>query len=79
MYALMYEKCIGTCGVRKRNLTTFVNTSSVIYGLEFVVLNVHNLYHLADDVANMNCSLFDISAFSFENCLGKIKRKINAP
>jgi len=63
----------------KEYLTTFVNTSSIIYGPEFVVLNVHNLYHLADDVANMNCSLLDISAFSFENCLGKIKRKINAP
>lgn len=63
----------------KEYLTTFVNTSSVIYGPEFVVLNVHNLCHLADDVANMNCSLFDISAFSFENCLGKMKRKIIAP
>jgi len=63
----------------KEYSTTFVNISSIIYGPEFVVLNVHNLYHLADDVANMNCSLLDISAFSFENCLGKIKRKINAP
>lgn len=62
----------------KDYLTTFVNIASHIYDPEFVVINVHNLCHLADDVANMNCSLFNLSAFSFENYLGKIKRKLNS-
>jgi len=62
--------------ITKEYLITFVNIASVIYGPEFIVFNVHNLYHLANDVTNMNCSLLDISAFNFENCLGKIKKKI---
>lgn len=40
--------------------------------------NMHNLIHLADDVKNMGCSLFNVTAFSFENCLGKIKKLLRS-
>jgi len=36
------------------------------------------MIHLSDDVENMHCNLFDISAFSFENHLGGIKKLIRA-
>ena len=37
------------------------------------MVNVHSLLHLADDVRNHNCSLNDISAFSYENYLQTLK------
>ncbi|KAJ8674527.1 hypothetical protein QAD02_005789 [Eretmocerus hayati] len=56
-------------------LETFVKTAShpSLYGLKVLVINLHNLLHLADDVENMGCSLMDYSAFCFENFLGKLK------
>lgn len=39
-------------------------------------MNNHNFIHLADDVENTQMHLFAISAFPFENYLGKIKRQI---
>ena len=43
------------------------------YGLNSQVLNVHHLLHVADDVKFMKCSLSFITAFPFENPLGKYK------
>ncbi|KAJ8680789.1 hypothetical protein QAD02_016576 [Eretmocerus hayati] len=59
----------------KMYLETFVKTAShpSLYGLKVLVINLHNLLHLADDVENMGCSLMDYSAFCFENFLGKLK------
>ena len=39
-------------------------------------MNFHKLQHLCDDLKNMNCHLSMITAFSFENLLGKIKRSL---
>jgi len=50
-----------------------------LYNADFASINVHNMIHLSDDVENMHCNLFDISAFSFENHLGGIKKLIRAP
>ncbi|KAJ8678823.1 hypothetical protein QAD02_014613 [Eretmocerus hayati] len=44
-----------------------------LYGATFLVINSHNLTHLADDVENMDCPVMDYSAFPFENALKKIK------
>ncbi|KAJ8680003.1 hypothetical protein QAD02_015790 [Eretmocerus hayati] len=44
-----------------------------LYGAKFLVINSHNLMHLADDVENMDCPVMDYSAFPFENALKKIK------
>ena len=45
----------------------------LLYGKSSVVMNIHNLIHVADDVRYMQASLSDYSAFPFENSLGKIK------
>lgn len=48
---------------------TFFGPGSKIY-------NIHSLIHLPDDVRNFGKPLDDISAFDFENLLGKIKRSL---
>ncbi|XP_076660021.1 uncharacterized protein LOC143363293 [Halictus rubicundus] len=53
-------------------LIQFVNDSSVLYGREFSVYNVHNLVHITDDVQNLKYSLEELSCFPFENYLGKL-------
>lgn len=58
----------------KLYLTTFVRIVPFIYTLQFLVGNVHSLYHLADDVAFMQCCLLAMSSYAFENLLGKIKK-----
>lgn len=47
------------------------------YGSEAQIMNSHNLIHLADDVEHSNMNLSAISAFPFENFLGKMKRHIS--
>lgn len=44
------------------------------YNTQSLVMNIHNLVHLADDVKNMKCSLSNYTAFPFENLLGKMKK-----
>lgn len=49
--------------------------SSLLYGSEFLVYNVHNLLHIGDDVTKYGV-LDNVSAFPFENHLQQIKRSI---
>lgn len=63
----------------KEYLRAFCASSQEIYGEEFAVINIYNLIHLADDVRNMNSTLINISAYSFENCLGMIKKVLCSP
>lgn len=60
-------------------LKSFVETAQIIYGQRFITLNVHNLIHLADDVENFQSDLSSISAFPYENELGKIKNILHSP
>lgn len=39
---------------------------------------MHNLVHLADDITYMKCPLSNITAFPFENALGKIKKLLRS-
>ena len=39
---------------------------------------MHSLLHLADDAKNMNCPLTYLTAFPFENVLGKLKKMIRS-
>ena len=55
-------------------LQYFVHNCKNIYGNTFTVYNVHNLLHIADECENLNCSLNDISCFSYENFLQRIKK-----
>lgn len=59
-------------------LNVFVKHSKLIYGLEFLVYNVHSLSHLYKDV-DVYGSLDNFSAFPFENYLGELKRLIRSP
>lgn len=86
-YLLFHTACRILCS---QNMATENNTEAGIYLERFVVLayiyygptvgvlNMHNLIHLADVVKNMRCTLSEISAFPFENYLGKIKRSIRS-
>lgn len=56
----------------------FVIAARQLYGEESQVLNTHSLIHLADDAINMQCSLTEITAFPFENVLGKMKSLIRS-
>lgn len=67
---LNYAKCL---------LEFFVKRSMYLYGNYFVTHNVHNLIHLADDCSHFECSLNQLSAFPFENMLGRIKRLVRSP
>jgi hypothetical protein len=57
----------------KELLELFVEQAVQIYGPGFIVYNVHNLVHLADDVARFG-NLDNISAFPFENFLQRLKK-----
>ncbi|XP_057671397.1 uncharacterized protein LOC130903307 [Diorhabda carinulata] len=59
-------------------LHLFVTHSEKIYGLEFLVYNVHSLLHLADDVENFG-PLDNSSAFPFENYLHHLKSLVQSP
>ena len=59
----------------KDYLTRFFVALRPFYGLKSQILNFHHLIHLSDDVQAMGCSVSKITAFPFENLLGKIKRR----
>ena len=50
----------------------FVNTSKILYGQDFVIYNVYNLIHLADNIAKFD-HLDTFSSFLFESFLNDIK------
>jgi len=56
----------------------FVKTFKILYGIEHVVHNIHNLLHVVDDVRIFG-SLDSYSAFPFENFLQTIKKIIRKP
>lgn len=59
-------------------INVFIKHSKSLYGLEFMVYNVHLLSHLCDDVDLLG-TLDKFSAFPFENYLGEIKSLIKSP
>jgi len=70
------ELCIDNVGYARQLLRKFFELVPSFYGSDSQVMNIHNLVHLADDVEYTKMHLFAISAFPFENYLGKIKRLI---
>ena len=59
-------------------LNKFTELSSHLYGEESQILNMHSLNHLSEDVWYSNCCLSDITAFSFESYLGKLKKYLRS-
>ncbi|KAJ8681799.1 hypothetical protein QAD02_017591 [Eretmocerus hayati] len=62
----------------KDYLEGFVLLSEELYGLEFITLYIHHLVHLHEDVENMDLPLSDVTANSFKNLLGILKRFIRS-
>lgn len=77
---LLSKRHIKNLGISlaRQFLELFVKHSVRIYGIEFLVYNVHLLIHLADD-AEMYGPLDNISAFPFENYLGHLKSLVQSP
>ena len=72
-----YSKlCFNYLQHAKECLKCFFVALKYFYGPASQIMNPHNLLHLPDDVQNMDCSLSEITAFPFENILGKIKRRL---
>ena len=59
-------------------LVLFVQHFCALYGSDMVVYNVHNLVHLADDARQYGC-LDNVSAFCFENFLGRLVKLVRKP
>ncbi|KAF0703757.1 Uncharacterized protein FWK35_00038704, partial [Aphis craccivora] len=70
------ELCIEYVSYARELLRKFFELLSSFYGPDSQIMNSHNLIHLADDVEHANMVLSAVSAFPFENFLGKIKRLI---
>lgn len=70
------ELCVKNINYAKELLNKFFELLPSFYGSEAQIMNSHNLIHLADDVEHSNMNLSAISAFPFENFLGKMKRQI---
>ena len=76
---LVSPKLVAThAGYANTLLQTFVTHYGDLYGKDLIVYNVHGLLHLAQDCKNFGC-LDSISAFPFENYLGKLKRFVRKP
>lgn len=59
-------------------INVFIEHCKNLYGLEFLVYNVHIVCHLCDDV-NVFGSLDKFSTFSFESYLGYLKKLVKSP
>lgn len=59
----------------KHLLEIFVKKGQLLYGKKFVIYNVHNLLHLADDGLRFG-NLDFVSAFPFENYMQRLKRYV---
>ena len=59
-------------------LQKFVLFFGKFYKLESMVLNVHSLLHLVDEVRYFKCCLSDLTAFPFENALGYMKKRLRS-
>jgi hypothetical protein len=66
--------CQQYCDNTEKLLAIFMDSFAAIYGKTFVGYSVHNLIHLLQDVQKYG-SLGNISAFPFENFLGKLKKR----
>ncbi|XP_012562248.1 uncharacterized protein LOC105847311 [Hydra vulgaris] len=55
-------------------LNWFVSKSVDYYGPTFTTYNVYNLIHLSEGVIKFQMTLLDMSLFSFENYLQRLKR-----
>ena len=78
LYILASPELVQTlCNYAGTLLRTFISHSSVIYGRNFVVYNVHSLNHLAKECEDHG-PLDSFSAFDFENALKTLKETLHS-
>ena len=70
---IAHYKNEGLLQYSKELLSWFVKNAARFYGPNFTVYNVHTLIHFHDDVNYHKMSLFDMSAFAFENYMQTLK------
>lgn len=70
--------CHTFCEYAGNLLRSFCQNFGLFYGHQFLVYNVHSLIHLADDAKKYG-ALDNVSAFPFENYLGKLKKMVRRP
>ncbi|KAJ8034244.1 hypothetical protein HOLleu_21001 [Holothuria leucospilota] len=75
---LSQDLCKTLIAFSKHLLVNFVQHFSDLYGKKNVVYNVHSLIHLPEDAQHYGF-LDSISAFPFENYLGKLKKLVRKP
>lgn len=68
--------CLINVDQAKQLLLIFFKALPGFYGISSQVLNCHHLIHLSTDVRKMACSFSRITAFPFENLLGKMKKNL---
>lgn len=59
-------------------LQRFILLCGKFYKLESMVNNIHSLIHLVEEVKYFKCSLTKLTAFPFENALGKMKKRLRS-
>lgn len=70
-----YVKNVSYKGVARKLFEAFCTNFIKIYGSNAVVSNIHNIFHISDDV-NQFGSLCEISTYPFENHLRDIKLRV---
>ncbi|XP_055906188.1 uncharacterized protein LOC129941538 [Eupeodes corollae] len=63
----MSEKSYTFIDIAQTMFKSFIHGFAKLYGRENISYNVHNLYHIADDV-KLHGPLDNMSAFKYENC-----------
>lgn len=58
-------------------LRRFVTHAEAVFGMEFIVYNVHSLVHVASECQEHG-PLDDCSAFPYESCLGRINHAVTS-
>lgn len=72
------DTCLKFADLAQAYLERYVLAAPIIYGLTCQIMNMHLLAHLVDDIRYFKCSLSDINAFSFENALSAIKKRLRS-
>ena len=78
MRVLLSEEGIIDIDYTKQLLVSFVTNAVTIYGKQIVVYNMHNIWHIVDDV-KMCGHLVNVSCFQYESALGQLKRLVKKP
>lgn len=69
------EKYSNLLEIARSLFNDFLDEFKLLYGVEFMTSNMHNICHVVDEVSRFGI-LSTISAYPFENCLHSLKKMI---